>query len=99
MSKLSSLIDPQELIQLSHSKAIVLIDARAGLNAQENYEKEHLKSARYVDLNKDLATVDCNPKNGGRHPLPSLEKFTGKPYHNLSRQKRLKCGFEILVDA
>ncbi|WP_026729367.1 sulfurtransferase [Flavobacterium denitrificans] len=76
MSKLSSLIDPQELIQLSHSKAIVLIDARAGLNAQENYEKEHLKSARYVDLNKDLATVDCNPKNGGRHPLPSLEKFS-----------------------
>lgn len=76
MSKLSSLINPQELIQLSHSKAIVLIDARAGLNAQENYEKEHLKSARYVDLNKDLATVDCNPKNGGRHPLPSLEKFS-----------------------
>ncbi|MRX70379.1 thiosulfate/3-mercaptopyruvate sulfurtransferase [Flavobacterium resistens] len=73
--KLSPIINSKELIQLSHSTSIVLIDARAGLNAQENYQKEHLKSARYVDLNKDLATVDCNPKNGGRHPLPSLEKF------------------------
>ncbi|WP_426485667.1 sulfurtransferase [Flavobacterium sp. 2] len=73
--KLSPIINSEELIQLSHSKTIVLIDARAGLNAQENYQKEHLKGARYVDLNKDLATVDCNPKNGGRHPLPSLEKF------------------------
>lgn len=73
--KLSPIINSEALIQLSHSKTIVLIDARAGLNAQENYQKEHLKGARYVDLNKDLATVDCNPKNGGRHPLPSLEKF------------------------
>lgn len=73
--KLSPIINSEELIQLSHSKAIVLIDARAGINAQENYQKEHLEGARYVDLNKDLATVDCNPKNGGRHPLPSLEKF------------------------
>ncbi|MHC0440528.1 sulfurtransferase [Flavobacterium sp. 3-210] len=73
--KLSPIINSEELIQLSHSKAIVLIDARAGLNAQENYQKEHLEGARYIDLNKDLATVDCNPKNGGRHPLPSLEKF------------------------
>ncbi|KAF2327313.1 sulfurtransferase [Flavobacterium daemonense] len=73
--KLSPIINSDVLIQLLHSKSIVLIDARAGINAEENYQKEHLKGARYVDLNKDLATVDCNPKNGGRHPLPSLEKF------------------------
>ncbi|TDP00182.1 sulfurtransferase [Flavobacterium sp. 245] len=74
-NKLSPIINSEALIQLSNSTAIVLIDARAGINAQENYLKEHLKGARYIDLNKDLATVDCNPKNGGRHPLPSLEKF------------------------
>ncbi|WP_431244949.1 sulfurtransferase [Flavobacterium sp. P21] len=74
--KLSPIINSEELIQLSDSTVIVLIDARAGLNAEENYKNEHLKNARYVDLNKDLATIDCNPKNGGRHPLPSLEKFS-----------------------
>ncbi|MEN2412597.1 sulfurtransferase [Flavobacterium mesophilum] len=76
MSKLSSLINPEELMQLQNLPELILVDARAGLNVYENYFKEHLKGARYVDLNKDLATVDCNPKNGGRHPLPSLEKFS-----------------------
>ncbi|KQX15561.1 sulfurtransferase [Flavobacterium sp. Root420] len=73
--KLSPILNPEELTQLQHSSEIVLIDARAGATAKENYKKEHLKDARYVDLNRDLATVD-NPSNGGRHPLPSLEKFS-----------------------
>lgn len=73
--KLSPILNPEELIQLQNSSEIVLIDARAGANAEENYKNEHLKGARYVDLNKDLATVD-NPSNGGRHPLPSLKKFS-----------------------
>lgn len=73
--KLSPILNPEELIQLQNSSEIVLIDARAGANAEENYKNEHLKGARYVDLNKDLATVD-NPANGGRHPLPSLKKFS-----------------------
>ncbi|MDQ6469530.1 sulfurtransferase [Flavobacterium sp. LHD-80] len=74
-NKLSPIINSEELLKLNSSE-IILIDARAGINAHENYQKEHLKNARYVDLNKDLATVDCNPKNGGRHPLPSFSKFS-----------------------
>jgi thiosulfate/3-mercaptopyruvate sulfurtransferase len=74
--KLSPIINPEELIQLQHSSEIVLIDARAGINAEENYKNEHLKGARYVDLNRDLATVQKDPANGGRHPLPSLQKFS-----------------------
>lgn len=74
-AKLSPIINPDELLNIKDSSELILIDARAGINAQENYQKEHLKSARFVDLNKDLATVD-NPANGGRHPLPSLEKFS-----------------------
>jgi 3-mercaptopyruvate sulfurtransferase SseA len=72
----SPIINPEELLQLKNSSEIILIDARAGINAEENYKTEHLKNARYVDLNRDLATVDCNPANGGRHRLPSLEKFS-----------------------
>lgn len=74
-AKLSPIINPDELLNIKDSSELILIDARAGINAQENYQKEHLKGARFVDLNKDLATVE-NPANGGRHPLPSLEKFS-----------------------
>ena len=74
-AKLFPIINPDELLNIKDSSELILIDARAGINAQENYQKEHLKGARFVDLNKDLATVD-NPANGGRHPLPSLEKFS-----------------------
>ncbi|QSB25837.1 sulfurtransferase [Flavobacterium sp. CLA17] len=73
---ISPIINPEELVKLQESSEIILIDARAGINAEENYQKEHLKGARYVDLNKDLATVETNPANGGRHPLPSFEKFS-----------------------
>ncbi|MFW0736192.1 sulfurtransferase [Flavobacterium sp. T12S277] len=75
-AKLSPIINPKELMQLSNSAEIILIDARAGANAAQNYQNEHLKGARYIDLNKDLATVETDPANGGRHPLPSLEKFS-----------------------
>ncbi|QDW20985.1 sulfurtransferase [Flavobacterium sp. KBS0721] len=75
MSKLSPIINPEELLKLKEASNVVLIDARAGINASENYQNEHLKDARFVDLNKDLATVE-DPANGGRHPLPSLEKFS-----------------------
>ncbi|QGK74710.1 sulfurtransferase [Flavobacterium sp. SLB02] len=74
-AKLSPIINPDELLNIKDSSEVILIDSRAGINAQENYKKEHLKGARYVDLNQDLATVK-NPANGGRHPLPSLEKFS-----------------------
>lgn len=70
------IINPQELLRLYNLSGFILIDARAGINAEENYKTEHLKGARYVDLNRDLATIDCNPANGGRHPLPSFEKFS-----------------------
>nr|WP_294921654.1 sulfurtransferase [uncultured Flavobacterium sp.] len=70
------IIHPEELVQLKNSSEIILIDARAGINAEQNYKNEHLKGARYVDLNRDLATVDCNSANGGRHRLPTLKKFS-----------------------
>ena len=75
-AKISPLINPEDLLKLKVSSEIILVDARAGINAEENYATEHLENARYVDLNRDLATVESDPANGGRHPLPSFEKFS-----------------------
>lgn len=74
--KLSPIINPEELLKLKDAEEIILVDARAGINAEENYKNEHLKNARFVDLNRDLATVEKDPSKGGRHPLPSLKKFS-----------------------
>lgn len=75
MSTISTLISSEELSHLNPSE-IILIDARTGSNTFEAYQKEHLKGARFVDLNRDLAAVPENPANGGRHPLPSPESFS-----------------------
>ncbi|WP_433763372.1 sulfurtransferase [Flavobacterium ginsenosidimutans] len=75
MSTISPLITAQELIELNTTSKIILIDARAGANTFESYQNEHLKAARFVDLNRDLANIPENPANGGRHPLPSPEEF------------------------
>ncbi|MBE8724057.1 sulfurtransferase [Flavobacterium hungaricum] len=72
-TKFSPIITAAEL--LNNASQIILIDARAGANAFENYQKEHLKGARFVDLNRDLAAIPENPANGGRHPLPAPEQF------------------------
>ncbi|MCD0464742.1 sulfurtransferase [Flavobacterium sp. ENC] len=90
----SPLIQPEELVKLQESSGIILIDARAGINAEENYQKEHLKGARYVDLNKDLATVESDPAKGGRHPLPSFQKFS----EVLSRLGIQPSGHVIIYD-
>ncbi|PBJ07330.1 sulfurtransferase [Flavobacterium sp. ACN6] len=74
-SKISPLITAEELLKLDLSD-IILIDARAGANAFENYQKEHLKGARFVDLNRDLAEIPDDPANGGRHPLPTPAQFS-----------------------
>ncbi|MDX6183727.1 sulfurtransferase [Flavobacterium sp. Fl-77] len=75
MPRLSPIITPDVAVIKLNSPEIVLVDARAGINAEQNYSKEHLKGARFVDLNRDLATITSDPANGGRHALPSFEKF------------------------
>ena len=35
----SPIINPEELVNLKNSSEIILIDARAGINAEENYKK------------------------------------------------------------
>lgn len=73
---MTPIINPEDLLKLKDSSPIILVDARAGINSEENYQNEHLKGARYVDLNRDLATVENDPSSGGRHPLPAFKKFS-----------------------
>lgn len=72
--KISPIINTEELLNLNNEN-LVIIDAGSGKAAFENYKTKHLDGALYVDLNDDLAEIPVNAKNGGRHPLPSLNKF------------------------
>lgn len=72
--RISPIITAEEIQNLSQEN-LAIVDAGSGDSAYENYLIEHLEGALYVDLNKDLAEIPENAKNGGRHPLPSLEKF------------------------
>lgn len=69
------LIDSADLLKLNESETIILIDARSGKNIRAAYEAEHLDGALFVDLDLQLADVPSDAANGGRHPLPTSEKF------------------------
>lgn len=73
--KIVPIIQVEELLELYKTKNIVIVDASNGKNAKENYDKKHLDTAQFIDLNTQLATIPDNFANGGRHPLPPIEKF------------------------
>lgn len=54
---------------------LVILDARAGKDAYQNYLIKHIKGARFIDLDTDLAETVEDAAFGGRHPLPSIKKF------------------------
>jgi thiosulfate/3-mercaptopyruvate sulfurtransferase len=75
MNELHPLITAGELFKIKANQNLLVFDASAGPNAKANYEAQHLDGAIYVDPENQLATpVDAS--KGGRHPLPTLEKFS-----------------------
>ncbi len=68
------IISPKQLKELSAEKLIIL-DVRTGKDSYQNYLNQHLKNARFVDLEKDLAETNENTAFGGRHPLPNIRNF------------------------
>ncbi|MFL9834105.1 sulfurtransferase [Chryseobacterium terrae] len=68
------IISSKRFKHLSTEK-LVILDARTGKDAYQNYLNKHLKGARFVDLEKDLAETNGNAAFGGRHPLPNIQKF------------------------
>jgi len=71
---MQAIIQPQELLALPKEN-LILVDVSAGPQGRENYYKQHLAGALYVDLDMDLADVPSDAKNGGRHPLPTPQDF------------------------
>jgi thiosulfate/3-mercaptopyruvate sulfurtransferase len=71
---MSPIILPSELKNLP-TENLVILDARVGKDVYHNYLEKHLKGARFIDLDKDLAEIGENAAFGGRHPLPGIEKF------------------------
>ncbi|WP_294299274.1 sulfurtransferase [uncultured Chryseobacterium sp.] len=68
------IISPSQLEQLP-TQNLIILDARAGKDAHKNYLNKHIKGARLVDLDKDLAEIGGDAAFGGRHPLPEIGKF------------------------
>lgn len=74
MSKISPIIQPEELLELKlQDKDFVLIDADGG--GKERYLTNHLDGAYFVALETDLSGTVEDAANGGRHPLPKPTAF------------------------
>lgn len=74
---ISPIIKPEELLRLRGSENLLIFDASNNANAKSNYDARHLEGAFFVDTNSQLADIKDDAANGGRHPLPSAEKFCG----------------------
>lgn len=75
-NELSPIIDVDELKLLVHeSTDVVIVEVSNEKNAKENYLQQHLDSAIFLDLNKDLADIKTDLAIGGRHPLPQIANF------------------------
>lgn len=57
------------------SEDLVILDARAGKDARQNYLEKHIKGARFIDMDTHLAKIGQDAAFGGRHPLPDVAKF------------------------
>ncbi|CAA7386427.1 sulfurtransferase [Chryseobacterium fistulae] len=71
------IISALELKEIFYNKNLIILDARVGKEVYQSYLNKHIKGARYIDLDKDLAEIGDNAAYGGRHPLPTIEKFAG----------------------
>ncbi len=64
----------QAEVALSDLDQSVFLDVRVGPGAAQAYETAHLQHAVRVDVDSDLSNLG-DPRNGGRHPLPSLQHW------------------------
>lgn len=73
--KLSPIIKPENLLNLRGAENLLIFDVSNNPNARKNYDAKHLEGAYFVDINTQLADIKSSPADGGRHPLPTVEKF------------------------
>lgn len=70
---ISPLIEAEELLLIKDS--VKIFDIGNGTLAIENYQKNHLENAVFIDVNIHLSEIKENKAYGGRHPLPTIENF------------------------
>jgi len=73
--KISPIIEVADLLKIHQNEDLVLVDVSNSPNAKANYETEHLQGALFVDVNTQLADIKTDLSIGGRHPLPTIERF------------------------
>ena len=71
---LAPIVSAEALAAGMADPALVVLDARSGPDRQERFASSHIAGARFVDLEADPAHVG-DPREGGRHPLPSPTQF------------------------
>ncbi len=72
---MNSIIKADDVAELINKGDTVIVDARGGADAYQRFLKGHLEHAFFLDLETDLSAPTQTPENGGRHPLPAIEKF------------------------
>ena len=68
------LVTPKELSSLLANRAAkqpLILDLRP----PESYTDGHIPGAAFLSLDEDLSDLSIPPEVGGRHPLPSAERF------------------------
>lgn len=76
-SKISPIIEVRDLLEMQKkNEDFILIDVSYGPDARSIYNQNHLEEAIFADLDAQLSEIKDDPSKGGRHPLPSLEKFS-----------------------
>jgi thiosulfate/3-mercaptopyruvate sulfurtransferase len=71
MAQHSPVINIEDINQLK-SNNLVFVDAT---NRHHDNDFKKIEGLIYFDLNNDLSATTDDSKNGGRHPLPTLESF------------------------
>lgn len=73
--KISPIISVEMLLTIYRNTDVLIFDVSNSENAYANYQAGHLIGAVFVDLDTQLADIKKDLSQGGRHPLPSAEKF------------------------
>lgn len=74
--KLSPIIEVNELLKIYRNDDVIIVDVSNAKNAKTNFEEKHLDKAIFIDVNSQLSDIKSDFAQGGRHPLPDLEKFS-----------------------
>jgi thiosulfate/3-mercaptopyruvate sulfurtransferase len=69
------IISIYELLSIYQNPDVRIFDVSHGAVSRQNYNMEHLEGASFIDLNFQLSNIQSNLARGGRHPLPTVEKF------------------------